>query len=158
MASSLYILFKNNEPVHITRESPWTGTPVMKVIKNDKGEVVDYDNAKNYHNYTSFAEVQALAEWATKYTGEVYLACNDGSYFEVIEAPKVGDEVSRGFNGDYYYVGKIVRITPNWMVVAEDAEGHQTKFNRRKNTASWKPIGGYGGMVHGVVNRQNPEF
>lgn len=156
--SNIYILFKEGKPVHITREIPWTGTPALAVIKNAKGENVDYDNAKDFHNYKSFAEVQELAIWATEYTGKTYLACNDGSYFEVIEAPQVGDEVSRGFNGDYYYVGKIVRITPNWMVVAEDEDGRQTKFNRRKNSASWKPIGGYGSMVGGRVERLNPEF
>jgi hypothetical protein len=44
------------------------------------------------------------------------------------------------------------------MVVAEDEDGRQTKFNRRKNSASWKPIGGYGSMVGGRVERLNPEF
>lgn len=152
---NIHIFFKNGNPVHIARENPWTGTPV---IRNAAGEVVDYDEAKDFHDFKSFAEAHTLAEWATQYTGETYIACTDGSYFEIIKAPKVGDDVSRGFNGDYDHVGKIVRITANWMVVAEDAEGNQTKFNRRKNTACWKAIGGYGSMVGGIVNRRNPEF
>lgn len=148
--------------VHVTDKSPWTGTPVMAEITDANGNKVDYVTVKDHHDWKKFEDAEVVAKFATEEMGIHMMASDAGEWvsprFSIFCPPKVGQEVSQGFNGDYHHVGKIVRITPNWMVVVEDAEGNVTKFNRRKSTAVWKPIGGYGSMVHGVVNRYNPEF
>jgi len=63
------------------------------------------------HDYKSFDDAAFAAEIANRADdGEAYIA-TDGSAslyprYDVVSIPKVGDSVSRGFNGDYYPVGK----------------------------------------------------
>ena len=79
--------------------------------------------------------------------------------FDVIEAPAVGDDVSKGFNGDYYPIGKIVKISgANQRIVTVDGPYGLLKFYRRRLTGSWVQSGGTWGLVAGIVDRLSPEF
>ena len=156
-----YILFKNSEPMFITTETPWTGTPVMKEIFDEAGNKVDYDSVLDHHDFTSFEQVESILKIINEKFGTDYIATDAGEHcsprFGIAELPKVGDDVSYGFNGDYYPCGKIVRVTPSLTVIAEDTEGHQTRFRRVKKTGGWKREGGTWWMVQGVVSKLNPE-
>jgi hypothetical protein len=152
----LYVLFKNNEPVHVTDESPYTGTPELK-----KFDGVDYDSVKDSWDYKSFEEVRVLAEKLSAFTGDNYLPYEDtgtSPTFGVFVPPQLGDEVSYGFNGDTYPCGKITRITPSLRLTAVDENGRVMKFNRRKNTPYWCTVGGTWHLVKGHVSTQNPHF
>jgi hypothetical protein len=100
---------------------------------------------------------EQIAESATKLTGELYIATDAGDHvaprFDVIAAPRVGDEVSMGFNGDYYPVGTITKISASLKRVTTSSG---KIFNRKRQTGAW--VHGYSSMVAGVHRRLNPEF
>lgn len=149
-----YFLFQNGQLVGSTSESPYTGTPQMKT----EIDGVKFDAVKSRHDFTSYEEVLELAEQISKLTGEVWLGTDatESTYprYDVQRAPKIGDKVSKTFNGDSYPEGEIVKITPTWRITTSTGK----KFSRRKNTGSWKPIGGYGSMISGHHNDRNPHF
>lgn len=104
-----------------------------------------------------FAE--KIAAQLTETQGKVFLATDSGEHvsprYDVIEAPAIGDKVSRGFNGDYYPCGEIVKITPKWMVTTSTG----LKFRRQKNSGRWlQSPGGTFGMVGGHIDERNPHF
>ncbi len=150
---SKYVLFNKGQPVHVTDVSPYTGTPKLKEFAG-----VEYDQAKNSHDYTSFEEVEELAEKVTALTGELHLPYDIGANcyprFGIFTPPKVGDKVSYAFNGDYYPCGEITRITKGWRITTSTGK----VFNRRKNTAAWVMVGGTWSLVSGHISEQNPSF
>jgi len=150
----LYILFKNKLPVHVTTESPYTGTPKLKEFAG----LGEYDSVQSRWDWKSLEEVEGLALRLTAMTGKTYLGTDSGPgvspRFEVIEAPKVGDPVSQGFNGDYYPCGEITKITKGWRITTSTGK----VFNRRKNSGSWKMVNGHSSMVAGHISEQNPHF
>lgn len=101
---------------------------------------------------------QVVADAATAYTGELYIATDDGEWvsprYEVIKAPKVGDEVSKAFNGDYYPMGVIAKVSKSLKVIETSAG---IKFYRRKLSGAWIN-GGMWSLVPGHIQRWNPEF
>lgn len=103
---------------------------------------------------SSLEQAEAIAAQMSTLTNEQWLAGGEGRNFNVIVAPKIGDKVSRSFNGDSYPEGEIIRITPTWRIVTSTG----TKFSRRQNSCSWKPVNGYGSMIAGHVYEQNPHF
>lgn len=109
-------------------------------------------------NWTSFETVEGIARYLNAMTGKTFLGSDAGEHtfprFDVIEAPVIGAEVSEAFNGDCSPCGTIVRITKGWRITTSTGK----KFNRRKNSASWGGIGGYGSMVGGHITERNPHF
>ncbi|CAB4161134.1 hypothetical protein UFOVP728_31 [uncultured Caudovirales phage] len=101
---------------------------------------------------------QLIADAATAYTSELYIATDNGEWvsprYEVIKAPKVGDQVSKAFNGDYYPVGVIASISKSLKVI-ETSTG--LKFYRRKLRGAWINAGTWS-LVPGHIQRWNPEF
>lgn len=108
--------------------------------------------------WKDFATVEKLARYVTAMTGRDHLPVDRGSStaprFDVIEAPRVGDPVSYGFNGDYYPCGYITKITKGWRVTTSEGK----VFNRRNFGAGWVMVGGTWGMVAGHINERNPHF
>lgn len=149
----LHVLFQDNVPVHVTSESPYTGTPKLKDFPS-----VKYNRAESRWDWTSHAEVVALAEQLTKLTGKLYLGTDAGEStsprFDVKEAPRLGDKVSRSFNGDSYPCGEIVKITPTWQITTSDG----TKFRRYKESGGWRQAGRGFWMVGGHLDERNPHF
>lgn len=109
------------------------------------------------HDFVDMAKAEEVAASASEHAGERYIAVDSGAStwprYDVIRAPKVGDEVSYGFNGDYYPDGKIARISESLRVIATDT-GH--KYYRRRETGSWKR--GCWGLVGGHHDERNPHF
>jgi len=148
-----FILFNKGLPVHVTNESPWTGTPKLKEFPG-----IEYDQVRQSRDFKTFEEVEELAKWATEKTGAIWLAYDDGAStyprFGIFQPPKVGDEVSYAFNGDYYPCGKITKITKGWRITTSEGK----VFNRKKQRPQWLMVGGTWSLVQGHIERQNPEL
>lgn len=115
-------------------------------------------DAINRNDFTCFDTAKAVAAEATTLTGKLHIAADRGQWtsprYDVIEAPAVGTEVSRAFNGDYYPAGKIVKVSASLRrVVTEDG----TVFYRRGNSDVWISAGTWG-MSIGRTSRLNPSF
>lgn len=110
-------------------------------------------------DWKSFERAQEVAAQLNEATGLNFVAvdCGSGVFprFDVTQMPKVGDEVSRGFNGDYYPCGTVVSISATGkQVMTSDGR----KFIRRKQTAAWVEARSCFCLVKGHINRLNPEF
>lgn len=149
----IYVLFNKGLPVFVTSESPYTGTSQLKDFPG-----IEYDQVKHSRDFKSFEEVEDLAKFLTALTGRTFLGYDCGAStsprFGVFESPKVGDEVSYAFNGDYYPCGKIVKITKGWRITTSEGD----VFNRRKNSPGWLKVGGTWSLVAGYINERNPSF
>lgn len=148
MRSMIYIKLDNGLPVEIK----------TKLTADEASSKV----WQSRWDWKSFEEVERLAAYLSAMTGKIHLGVDSGPcvspQFDVIEAPRVGDEASRGFNGDYYPVGKIVRITKGLMVITEDEHGKQRRFNRIKKSGGWREVGRGFWLVSGVRDERNPSF
>lgn len=94
---------------------------------------------------------------------QLYIAIDSGPgvspRYDVIAAPMVGDQVSRGFNGDYYPAGRITHVTPSLRVITTKEEsGARYKFYRRGQTGRWVQAGGTWSLVPGVHNERDPHI
>jgi hypothetical protein len=149
----IYALFKGTRFVTISTESPYNGTPELKYFPG-----VDYDRAESRHDWASYEEVQALAMFVTVTEGTDYIGIDNGNHvsprFDIIEPPKINDEVSYAFNGDCYPCGTIERITKGGMVITSTGK----RFNRRKLSGAWIMVGGTWSLVQGHHSEQNPSF
>ena len=109
-------------------------------------------------DFKSFETAQRVAAMATAALGKLYIAIDSGEFhaprYDVIEAPEVGVEVSRYFNGDGYPAGKIVKISKSLRRVETD---QGVVFFRRKMTGAWVNNGTWS-MIVGVNNDRNPHF
>ena len=158
-----YVLTNNEEIVFITSKCPYTGTPAFTKIFKDDGEEVVFDNVIRQCDFETFVQAEAAAKKLTEVMGRLYIPTTNGeegrrARYEVVEVPAVGDEVSRGFNGDYYPCGKIVRVTKALTVIAEDENGFQSRFRRVKQTGSWKLENMPYYLVFGRVDERSPHF
>lgn len=101
-----------------------------------------------------------MANWATRDLGELFLAVDRGSSvhprYDVIRAPKVGEKVSYGFNGDYYPDGVITKVGGTDCSRVYTDTG--SVYNRRRKTGSWIKRGGTWCMVMGHIDERNPSF
>lgn len=106
--------------------------------------------------------VEEAAQQLTDATGVLYLSVDNGPgcypRYDVVEAPKVGDRVSRSFNGDSYPAGEVVSVSRSpqcRLVVSRDVTGHEYRFHRRRSTGAWIERGTWS-MVEGHVSKWNP--
>jgi hypothetical protein len=115
-------------------------------------------DAFNRNDFKTLETAEKVAADATALTGNLHIAVDQGPSwsprYDVIEAPRVGAEVSYGFNGDYYPAGKITKISASLRRVQTD---RGDVFFRRGQTAAWVKNGTWS-MVQGTINRRNPEF
>jgi len=115
-------------------------------------------------DFPSLEFVTRLAASATALTGEDWIPVDNGPSvsprFDVMACPQVGDEVSKGFNGDYFPIGKIISISaaPTRRVITVDGPRGKLRFYRNKLSSGWTQAGGTWGLVKGVVDRYNQEF
>ncbi len=112
-------------------------------------------------DWKSFEQVEGIAKYLTAMTGKTYLGSDAGPStsprFDIMEAPKVGDEVSYSFNGDTYPDGTIVKISPKWMVTTSTGK----RYNRSRSGVgdSWRSVGGgTWSLIPGHHSELNPSF
>lgn len=115
----------------------------------------------------SWEEAVFMARVRSRVTTRLHLPVDRGPgvapRFGTVEAPRVGDFVSKGFNGDYYPVGTIRRVSDPvggcYRVEVERDDGSGVAvFYRRKQTSTWVMQGGTWMMVMGHYDRRNPEL
>lgn len=119
----------------------------------------DYSaDAINRNDILSIAHAEKIAADATSLTGNLHIGVDRGNSmwprFDVIEAPRVGSEVSKAFNGDYYPAGTIVQVSKSLRRVLTS---NGTVFYRRGQSGTWLN-GGTWAMVPGTINERNPSF
>jgi len=116
----------------------------------------------NRNDMVSFQDAEQIANDANAFfagTGRVFAAVDAGEWtsprFDVVEVPKVGDEVSRAFNGDSYPTGTITRVSGKDFRVITTSTG--AKFYRRRLSASWIADQTWY-LLKGTHNERNPSF
>jgi hypothetical protein len=146
-------------PLEISDEMPTferePGFEWAKSISNGRTGRIGWMSSRDFD---SFEEAERMARYLTAMTGEMYLATDEGSnswpQYRVIEAPVIGDEVSKSFNGDSYPCGEIVKITPTWQITTSTG----AKFRRYKMSGGFRETGRGFWMISGHVYEQNPSF
>jgi hypothetical protein len=113
---------------------------------------------QNRNDWKTLERAEAVAEQLNEAADDMlYIAIDNGPSvsprFDVIKAPKVGEQVSRYFNGDSYPEGEIVKISATLKRV-ETSTG--AVFFRRKQSGVWSD--GTFGMIAGHHNERNPSF
>lgn len=111
----------------------------------------------NRNDLKSFEQAEEIAAAASRNdSGRVFVATDTPSSlprFDVVEVPKVGDPVSKGFNGDYYPCGTVAKVSPDYRIVTT-SDGQ--RFFRRRKTGVWLCSMWY--LVEGHISQWNPEF
>lgn len=106
----------------------------------------------------TMTQAERLAAKATKFANKLYVATDAGSntspQFDVIEAPMIGNLVSREFNGDSYPAGVITKVSPTITKVTTDTG---VVFRRVRKTGAWRENGCWY-MTGGHTNKYNPCF
>lgn len=116
----------------------------------------------NRNDIDSFMMAQQIADSASLLGCAKYMATDNGPdvspRFNVIECPSYNSECSMGFNGDFYPVGKIVRISSkkDYKVITVNGPRGLMRFYRRKLSGAWLNKGF--SLVPGVISKWNPEF
>lgn len=112
------------------------------------------------HDIKDLDHANRIAAEATDLTGDRYIGIDNGGSvwprFDFAKAPKLGDKVSYGFNGDYYPDGEIVHITEGTLKQVKTSTGNT--YYRNKNSGGWRKEGGTWWMVQGHRNERNPHF
>lgn len=107
----------------------------------------------------SFEHALEIANAASRLTRKPLLAVDNGASvsprYDVIFAPQIGEEVSKGFNGDYYPCGKITKISKSYKRIETD---QGTTFYRRRETDGWYEGGAPYAMVQGIHNERAREI
>lgn len=102
------------------------------------------------------ATTYAAAEEAK--AGRPWIPTDSGPHvhprFSAIEVPRVGDEVSYTFNGDYYPDGTVTRVSKSLVITT--SEGH--RYYRKGASGTWKQTGGTWSLIRGHVSERNREF
>lgn len=114
------------------------------------------------HEIRSFEHAQEIAQQANalEHSEPVeFIATDSGEYcwprYDVVRAPKVGEQVSKALNGDYYPDGEIVRVSGKNHRIVTTSTGR--KYYRRRLSGSWV-ANKHWSMVRGHISRLNPEF
>lgn len=121
-------------------------------------EYGDRGNWTSRWDFKTFADATRIAHSATQNLGALFVPVDSGPYvsprYDVLQAPKVGDKVSYGFNGDYYPDGEIVKVSPKLQVTTSTGN----VYRRRKQTGTWLRTGGTWALVQGHIDERNPHF
>lgn len=119
----------------------------------------DFVEIRELSNKGDTSTLRHLANMITDAMGENYIFVDNGQGFPrygIVRAPHVGDPVSKAFNGDYYPVGTVVKVTPTLGKVVTSSGD---VFYRRKQTAKWLEVGGGPfTLIQGTVDQLNEEF
>ncbi len=109
-------------------------------------------------DWSRIEHAQQRAQEMSEATGDLHIAADNGKNcsprFDVVRVPKVGDEVSRSFNGDSYPCGKISRVSKTYGVITTDTG---LKFYRVDQTGYWR-LHKTWWLVQGHIEERNPHF
>lgn len=144
----LYFIFTDDELIRVTED----GTTARNAMEDGCYDVVSRNDMKDVPH------AELIADQAQALTGNRYVAVDNGLHhyprYDVVRAPKVGDEVSYAFNGDYYPCGQVTKISKSLRRV--ETESGRT-FWRKKLTAAWLENGTWS-LIQGHVDKRNPHI
>jgi hypothetical protein len=147
-----YIHLNNGLPQEVKPSYP--GNNVQWADRDSKGST----GWMSSRDFDTREQADAMARYLTAMTGDAYLGVDEGPgtspRYRIVKAPKVGDPVSMSFNGDTYPCGRIVKITPTWIVTTDTGK----KFRRWKETGGWREQGRGFWLVSGHIDELNPHF
>ena len=138
-------------------------------VKIVKGRPVDYKHKfndlecadrqwKGPWDFQSLEEVKGYALYLTAMVGDLYVGVDRTSAvsprYDITRVPKVGDEVSKSFNGDSYPDGVVVKVTKNLTVITSTG----SRYRRYKETSGWRKEGGTWWLLYGHHDERNPHF
>jgi hypothetical protein len=113
---------------------------------------------ESFHDLKSFEGACLLALSLSEESGLDYIGIDRGEWvwpqYGVILAPRVGEDVSYTFNGDYYPCGQIKSISKSLKLVTTTTG---RKFYRRRLTGSWINDNTWT-LISGYVSKRNPSF
>jgi len=113
----------------------------------------------DFWSLKTFADAEVLAEQVSKEKGYVHLAYDYGTSvsprYGIVAPPKVGEDVSYAFNGDYYPDGQVKSVSASHRVIITTTGN---KFYRRKLSPNWKMAGGTWSLVKDHCDDKNPCF
>lgn len=140
-----YVLLDNARAVNVTTEYPELGGQFD----------ARYENRNDWKTLDRAVEIAAQL---TQALGRLFIGTDAGPSvsprYDVIEMPKLGDKVSKAFNGDYYPEGEITKVSKS-LTRIETSTG--AVFYRRKLSGAWINNGTWS-LVPGHVFRTNPCF
>lgn len=119
---------------------------------------------KEFHNVIftfemTNSQAEEVAILASSLTGNKFVAVSrpgdKGPLF--VRVPKIGEHVSQGFNGDYYYVG-IVKESSATKVLVERDDGSVVLFKRSIAETGYFGQSSSFVLVSGIKNERNPSF
>jgi hypothetical protein len=137
--------------VHVTEEK-------VRVVTSEEAKAMKWVDVQDRHDWKTMQDAEDIALLLNLHNDEKYIAIDNGEWcsprFDVLRMPQVGDDVSYGFNGDYYPCGKIKSISKTLKKITT-TEGKD--FFRRRQSGSWV-MNGTWSLIHGTINERNPHF
>lgn len=130
----------------------------FKVVSDEEARERRWQGIICRRDIDSSTQAHALAANVSIAMKAHYIAVDNGENhyprYDVILAPKVGDDVSHAFNGDSYPDGKIVSISKTMKLIVTDSG---KKYYRVRETGSWMHNKTWS-LVSGHHNDRNPHF
>lgn len=134
----------------------------MIYVKMVDGVAVDYsekyvagDNWQSRWDWKSLEHVESICDQLKD--KNTFLPVDRGPStaprYDLIVAPKVGDDVSYALNGDSYPDGQIVAITKSFKTIKTSTG---KAYRRRKLSGSWQS--GCWSLIPGHHSERNPHF
>lgn len=137
------------------------GTAVEATTKYPEDRVGGHwpKNWQTRNDWPTLNHAEVVASELNAHAGELrYLATDAGPgqwpRYDVIEAPRAGDEISYAYNGDYYPDGEIVKVSDSLRVVYSSTG---SKYWRRRATGTWLKDGMWC-LVKGHRSERNPHL
>ncbi len=144
---------------------------MIHVLFDEANQVIGYTGYATSMPATNAHRTESRWDWKSKEqvdniafdlhlltNGEVFIGVDNGESvsprYDVVKAPKIGDEVSMAFNGDSYPQGKIASISKSYKVITLD---NGKRFYRRRETGSWVYDKTWS-LIPGKLHTQNPHL
>jgi hypothetical protein len=113
----------------------------------------------NRNDWPTMADAERIAKELNEVAGyQRFVATDAGPYtsprYDICEIPRVGDKVSKYFNGDSYPCGEVASISKSLKLVTT-TDG--TKFYRHRQSGLWINEGTWA-LMAGHHNLRNPHF
>ena len=114
-----------------------TENGAVRMLTSEEAKERNYVGTQSRWDWKSYDEVCLIAELASD-ENTLYIGVDRGQSvsprFDVIHAPKVGDDVSMSFNGDTTEDGNVVKISKSKRVITTST-GH--RYYRRGSSGVW---------------------
>jgi hypothetical protein len=123
-----------------------------------EAQALNYAGIETRNDWKTMERAEQVAAELSESLGYLCIATDAGGgvspRYDVIMCPRVGDEVSYGFNGDTYPCGVITKISDSLRKI-ETSEGNT--FWRRRDSGKWLYQKTWS-LIRGHSTTRNPHF